>query len=115
MFATAGGAGRSAGSGKCGNNPEDGGSVWGDGSGDVVDGTGRDGEPVFTEGAEGFGGSGAASAGAGGNVADDFADATEDERDSHAGVVRTGCDENGERFPFAVGSGLVPADRVAGG
>ena len=71
VFAAAGGAGRSTGPGKCGNDSEDGGGVWRDGSGNVGDSARRDGESVFAEGAAGFGGSGAASAGAGGNVADD--------------------------------------------
>lgn len=90
LFADAGGAGGGARSGKCGNDPADSGGVWRDGSGDVGDGARGDSEPVFTEGAEGFSGGGAASAGAGGNVADDFADATEGGRGSYAGVVRTG-------------------------
>ena len=90
MFAAAGGAGGGAGSGKCGNDPEDSGGVWRDRSGNVGDGARRDGKSIFTEGAAGFGRGGAAFAGARGNVASDLADTTEGGRNSHAGVVRTG-------------------------
>src|SRR5260370_609830 len=97
-------AGCGAVSGKWGNDPEDSGGVWRDGSGGAGDGARGEREPVFAEGAEGFSGGGAASAGGGGNVTDDFADATEGGRDSHAGVVRTGRDEGQECVGVGVGS-----------
>ena len=92
LFAAAGGAGGSAGPGKCGNDSKDGGGVWRDGSGDVGDGTGRDGEPVLHRRRCGLRRERRCICRCWRDVAGDSADAIEDEWDSHAGVVRAGCE-----------------------
>ena len=65
----------------------DGSGVWRHGSGNIGDRAGWDRQSIFSEGAQGFGGSGAPFTGAGGDVAHNFADATEGEWDSYTGLL----------------------------